>query len=476
MEEEREPMVVMNDMTRLRELWPVEVFDHMKWCQQDLELLRKTAKKEYSQTRPMPCRFCGKVIRVDMYRHVARFHLDLVQLWRCPIAWCTTWKGSPQDCLEHFMSGHDAPWVSKMASIEKYAPPWTVHRQLWTDSLRIEHLGISTDMLLFSEVGMPLTQHYRVYKGGLPHAVFRTDYLARLRSLLPSPEGADPPPATGSVLTPKSVRRPHRLSQPKRLFPEAVGEGPFLTEQNPAELAGEMVIDCRPSMLPISIPLSGLSPETISEARSCVHYKPSEETGQSIMNMDTNKITINRIIGFEWNEAGTDVEDELPTPVSSPTQIAVPAIPPAGTADPFCRGDGFDMELAKVMCEVSVLPSLVSPLQEVEVPPCANAGDYTAPAVRELETVLESPGYTVPEELGCVVSADEGGYLRSLQEPLPPQTGRSTVAPTVADVIPPTVLLTSDDTVAAPVMKGPPSAAECVATNDVGPDLSREGP
>ena len=122
----------------------------------DLELLRKSAKKTYSQTRPMPCRFCGKVIRVDMYRHVARLHLDLVQLWRCPIAWCTTWKGSPQDCLEHVRSGHDAPWVSKTASIEKYAPPWTVRRQVWTDSLRVENSGISTDMLLFSEVGMPL--------------------------------------------------------------------------------------------------------------------------------------------------------------------------------------------------------------------------------------------------------------------------------------------------------------------------------
>ena len=168
MEDDREPMVIMKDMTRLRELWPVEVFDHMKWYQQDLELMRKSAKKDYSQTRPMPCRFCGKVIRVDMYRHVARLHLDLVQLWRCPIAWCTTWKGSPQDCLEHLRSGHDAPWITKTASIEKYAPPWTVRRELWTDSLRVENSGISTDMLLFSEVGMALTQHYRVYKGGFP--------------------------------------------------------------------------------------------------------------------------------------------------------------------------------------------------------------------------------------------------------------------------------------------------------------------
>ena len=86
MEDEREPMVVSTDMTRLRELWPAEVFSHMKWYQQDLEQMQKSAKKQYSQTRPMPCRFCGKVIRVDMYRHVARLHLDLVQLWRCPMA------------------------------------------------------------------------------------------------------------------------------------------------------------------------------------------------------------------------------------------------------------------------------------------------------------------------------------------------------------------------------------------------------
>ena len=214
MEDEREPMVVSTDMTRLRELWPAEVFSHMKWYQQDLEQMRKSAKKQYSQTRPMPCKFCGKVIRVDMYRHVARLHLDLVQLWWCPIAWCTTWKGSPQDCLEHLRNGHDAPWISKTASIEKYAPPWTVRRQLWTDSLRVEHSGISTDILLFSEVGLSLTQHYRVYRG-LPHAVFHMDYINRLRSLLRSSGQSGSPPETGRSSTPKSVRRQHRSSQPK---------------------------------------------------------------------------------------------------------------------------------------------------------------------------------------------------------------------------------------------------------------------
>ena len=218
-----------------------------------------------------------------------------------------------------------------------------------------------------------------------------------------------------------------------------------------------------------------------------MQFNGPEETGQSIMNMDTNEITIDRIIGFDWNYTGTDVEDELPTPVSSPPQIAVPAIPPIGTADPFGRGEGFYMELAKVMCDVSVLPSLVSPLQEVEEPSPLNASKYAAPAVPELETILESPGYIVPEELGClwvpefapvpeVVCVEEGSFLQSLQEPLPPQTVESTVAPTVTDVTPPTVPLISVRPEVSPVTKGSPSVTECVATNDTGPDLSREGP
>ena len=379
MEDDREPTVVLRDMTRLRELWPGEVFEHMRCHQQDLERLRKSAKKDYVQTRPMPCRFCGKVIRVDMYRHVARLHLDLVQLWRCPIAWCTTWKGSPQDCLEHVRSGHDAPWVEKTASIEQYAPPWTVPRQLWLDSLRIEHSGISTDMLLFSEVGMPLTQHYRVYKGGLPHVVFRTDYLQRLRALLPSPGGRDEPSVTGYGATLTSVRRLRRMSKPTRLFPGSDGNVPILTEQNPAEMVGESVFDCRPPGLPVSIPLSGLSPAMISRARDCTSHQQLEESSRSIMNMDTNEISINHIVGFVWNDSGTDVEDELPSPVASPDRIVSPPLAPADSNDPFGRGVNFDLDLANVFCDAAVLPSLVTPLEDAEATVAGTVATYDPP-------------------------------------------------------------------------------------------------
>ena len=268
--------------------------------------------------RPMPCKLCGKMIRVDMYR----------QLWRCPIAWCTTWKGSPQDCLEHLRNGHDVPWISKTASIDKYAPPWTVRRELWTDSLRVEHSGISTDILLFSELGLSLTHHYRVYRGGLPHAVFRTDYMQRLRALLPSPRltGGEPasPTETGWGLTPKSARRLHRSSRQMRRMSEAVDDGPLLTVQNPAEMIGETVIDCRPSVLPVSIPLCALRPRTVADARGISNCKPSQEQGQSIMDMDTIEITMSRIVGFQWDDPGTDVEDKPPAPVLSPVQNVAP--------------------------------------------------------------------------------------------------------------------------------------------------------
>ena len=512
MDDEREPTVTPADMTRLCELWPPEIFNHMRWFQQDLELMRKSAKREFSQLRAMPCKFCGKVIRVDMYRHLARLHPDLVQLWRCPIAWCTTWKGSPQDCLEHVRNGHDVPWISKTTSIEKYAPPWTVRRELWTDSLRVEHSGISTDILLFSELGLSLKQHYRVYRGGFPHAVFHTDYMQRLRPLLPSPrltEGETASPTdTGRGLTSKSARQLHRSSRPMRQMSEAVDDGPLLTVQTPAEMIGEMVIDCRPSVLPVSIPLCSLSPATVAEAREISGCKPSQEPGRSIMDMDTSEITVSRIVGFQWVDPGTDVEDELPAPVLSPVQIVAPVIPPTEAADLLDRGDGFDLDLAKVMLDVSVMPPLISPIEECEVPPSSEAAGYAAPATPALATVIESPGYSVPEDVTFTwvpeyvpvpetFAVDEERQTRSPEQLSPDTVSASVVIPVVNTVTPeqhsaPTPSATEDrgDVISTKSVRqteraqvfvveatnGYLSSVSCQDNQDIGPDLTREGP
>ena len=408
MDEEREPKVTAGDLTHLRDSWPPVIFNHMKWFQQDLELMRKEAKREFTQARPMPCKYCGKVIRCNMYRHVARLHLDLAQLWRCPVSWCTVWRGSPQDCMEHLRNGHDVPWISKTASIERFAPPWTVHRELWTESMRIEHLGISTDILLFSELGLSLTHHYRVYRGGLPHAAFRSDYMARLHALLPTPrsttEEPASPPETGRGATPRSAKWSHRLSRPVRLMSEAVGELPLLTIQNPADMVGATVIDCRPPGLPVSIPLSALSPGTLENARGTSGFNPSRGEGQSIMDMDMNEITINRIVGFPWNDPGTDVEDELPTPASSPAQCTTSAVMTVEPGDPQELGDNFDLDLAKVLLDVSVMPSMISPIEDSIVSPTTEVADYAAPEIPTVEIVTESPGYSVPEDSDIMTS------------------------------------------------------------------------
>ena len=98
--------------------------------------------------------YCGTWIKCDMYRHVAKFHLDLAQLWRCPVSWCTVWKGTQQDCMDHVRGAHDVSWDVKSASIEKFVFPWTVRRQVWSDSLEQHHSGISTDILLFSDINL----------------------------------------------------------------------------------------------------------------------------------------------------------------------------------------------------------------------------------------------------------------------------------------------------------------------------------
>ena len=73
-------------------------------------------------SRPGDCSHCGKWIKCDMYRHVATYHLDLGQLWRCPVSWCTLWKGTPQDCMDHVRGAHDVPSDIKSASLERFFP------------------------------------------------------------------------------------------------------------------------------------------------------------------------------------------------------------------------------------------------------------------------------------------------------------------------------------------------------------------
>ena len=122
------------------------------------------------------------------------------------------------------------------------------------------------DVLLFSEVGLSLVHHYRVHRKGLPHAAFRGRYLEQLRSLLPvntvlstagGPSGAacSLVPSTADQMDVLGARRRRR---PVRVMDPPVQIAPRLTEQDPWMVAGAVVFDCRPALLPVSLDVSGL--------------------------------------------------------------------------------------------------------------------------------------------------------------------------------------------------------------------------
>ena len=82
-----ESHISLPELSTLIQQWPPAVINHMGWRQRELEEMCAAAKTRYRQSCPTCCTFCGILIKCDMYRHVARCHLDLAQLWRCPVSW-----------------------------------------------------------------------------------------------------------------------------------------------------------------------------------------------------------------------------------------------------------------------------------------------------------------------------------------------------------------------------------------------------
>ena len=113
---------------------------------------------------------------------IALFHIEIAQLWRCPVMWCTVWKGTAQDCVDHMRRTHDVPPLVKAANLARYFPPWTVTRVQWTDMTRLTISGVVIDTLLFSRIGVPLSHCYRIVSRSGTHAAFRETYMRREES------------------------------------------------------------------------------------------------------------------------------------------------------------------------------------------------------------------------------------------------------------------------------------------------------
>ena len=100
-------------------------------------------------------------------------HLELGQLWCCPVKWCAVWKGSVRDCQGHWNNKHGGLTFFALKNVAKFFPPWMVTRDVWQTALRPDVLGIAVDARLFHEVGCRLVHMYRVYKDQFPHPALR---------------------------------------------------------------------------------------------------------------------------------------------------------------------------------------------------------------------------------------------------------------------------------------------------------------
>ena len=85
------------DITSLRRRWPKAVFSTLRRRASDVERLRrdapKRADKAFRYSGPGFCGVCDTRVYTALDTHMIACHLELGQLWRCPVEWCAVWKG-----------------------------------------------------------------------------------------------------------------------------------------------------------------------------------------------------------------------------------------------------------------------------------------------------------------------------------------------------------------------------------------------
>ena len=197
MGQEEWPQVPLSDIGCLRLDWPKDLFTFVGRYQLELEQMRKACRDRFRSAAAGTCHTCEKYIQVNPGKHVALYHLDLAQLWRCPVAWCPVWKGTSQYCVDHMRRAHNTPISVKAGNLARWFPPWTVTREQWHSMSRPSVSGIAIDTFLFSRIGMPLFHRYRVFDRLGGHLAFRGPYMSRLFTFLKEADA-------------ESIRRSHR--------------------------------------------------------------------------------------------------------------------------------------------------------------------------------------------------------------------------------------------------------------------------
>ena len=118
--------IILSDVTSLRRSWPNILFATMHKRQADMENLRRLCRhrleRAFSHGRPGYCPQCKEYMTGALDRHMMNNHLELGQLWRCPVEWCAVWKGSVGDCLDHMRGKHGGSQCLALKNLGKFFP------------------------------------------------------------------------------------------------------------------------------------------------------------------------------------------------------------------------------------------------------------------------------------------------------------------------------------------------------------------
>ena len=106
------------------------------------------------------------------------------------MAWCTQWKGTTQDCIDHIRQKHSVKDPVKAANLGCWFLPWIVTSAVWNEALKPQVSGVSTDIMLFREYGSALVHHYRVFGRSASHASLRGIFMGKLRLFITRQEAS----------------------------------------------------------------------------------------------------------------------------------------------------------------------------------------------------------------------------------------------------------------------------------------------
>ena len=177
------------DVTTLRRRWPKAVFRTMQKQAKEVDRLGRFARHRlewaFRHSAPGFCSICRVDIESALDVHMMGSHLELGQLWRCPVEWCAMWKGSVKDCMGHFNEKHGGSAFFELKNVQRFFPQWTVTGDVWQMALHPDVSGIAVDTRLFHEAGCRLVHKYCVYKDPFPHLALRREgVIPRLLSFV----------------------------------------------------------------------------------------------------------------------------------------------------------------------------------------------------------------------------------------------------------------------------------------------------